>query len=428
MRTMLRWPGLAGWLCMLLLAVACLSRPTAAGRALQQEQPAPGSVEFDGRRAFAHVQALAQTIGPRVSGTPGEAQAVDYIAGQLKAFGYDVEVMHVAVAGTPFRTATVSLGGGGVDITGLALAGSAAGRATGEAVYVGLGDAAGIGEQDLRGKVAVAGRGVLRFGEKLQNVRDRGAVALVIVNNVPGLLRGALGVEAEIPVVGIAQEDGERILAAVQQHEALTVDVPDVGRIQAMNVIGRAAPGGHCDVIAGGHHDTVPGTPGANDNASGTATVLELARAFAADGLDPGLCFVTFGAEESGLHGSQALAARLASEGALPRLMVNLDVTGIGASVHVIGSPEVVQRALELARQLGIPAEREGIPANAGSDHVSFARVGVPVIFLTSGDFTGIHSPTDVVERVDPDELDRVGNLAYAVIKTYLQPGGTGQR
>ncbi|MER3406071.1 MAG: aminopeptidase, partial [Chloroflexota bacterium] len=91
-------------------------------------------------------------------------------------------------------------------------------------------------------------------------------------------------------------------------------------------------------------------------------TVLELARAVAADGLDPRVRFVTFGAEESGLHGSQALAARLQNEGAVPHLMVNLDVTGIGTAVQVIGSPEPVQRAPDLARRLGIPAEREKLP------------------------------------------------------------------
>ncbi len=422
MRMTGRQARLIGWLCIWLFVSACLSGPSQAGRAAPQ-QLAQGPTEFDGQRAYLHVLALAQTIGPRVSGTPGEAQAVEYIAAQLRAFGYDVEVMPFAVEGTPFRTGLVGLGG--AQISGLALAGSASGRATGEAVYVGLGDAAGIGEQDLEGKIAVADRGTLRFSEKLQHVRSRGAAALVVINNASGPLRGALGVEADVPVVGVSQEDGEQVLAAARRREVLAIEVPDAGRSEAANVIGRAAPGDRCEVLVGGHHDTVPGAPGANDNASGTATVLELARAFAADGLDPGLCFVTFGAEESGLHGSQALAARLQNEGAVPRLMVNLDVTGIGTSVQVIGSPEPAQRALDLARQLGIPAERDELPPNAGSDHASFARLGIPVLFFTSGDFQGIHSPADVAERVDPAELDRVGDLAYAIVKAYMPPRST---
>lgn len=418
MRRTERRARLIGWLCIWLFVSACLPGPSQAGRAAAPQQPVQEQAEFDGQRAYLHVLALAQTIGPRVSGTPGEAQAVEYIAAQLRASGYDVEVMPFAVEGNPFRTSVVTAGGR--QMSGFALAGSASGRAAGEAVYVGLGDAAGIGDQNLKGKIAVADRGVLRFGEKLQRVRSRGAAALVVINNVPGPLRGALGVEADIPVVGISQEDGEPLLAAARQREVIAVEVPEAGRSEAANVIGRAVPGDRCEVLVGGHHDTVPGAPGANDNASGTATVLELARAFAADGLDPGLCFVTFGAEESGLHGSQALAARLQHEGAIPRLMVNLDVTGIGTSVQVIGSPEPAQRALELARQLGIPAERDELPPNAGSDHASFARLGVPVVFFTSGDFQGIHSPADVAERVDPAELDRVGDLAYATIKAYL--------
>ena len=57
-------------------------------------------------------------------------------------------------------------------------------------------------------------------------------------------------------------------------------------------------------ILVGAHHDSVDGAPGANDDASGTATVLELARVFANAPTDTDIRFVTFGAEENGLLGS----------------------------------------------------------------------------------------------------------------------------
>ena len=125
-------------------------------------------------------------------------------------------------------------------------------------------------------------------------------------------------------------------------------------------------------ILVGGHHDTVPGSPGGNDNSSGTAHVIELARLLAADGLDEGLCFATFGAEELGLLGSDYLAGEWEELGVLPRFMVNLDVTGTGDVVAVIGTERLVDQALAIAVGLEVPAAESSLPPNAGSDHSSF--------------------------------------------------------
>jgi aminopeptidase YwaD len=164
----------------------------------------------------------------------------------------------------------------------------------------------------------------------------------------------------------------------------------------------------------------VPAAPGANDNASGAASVIELARAFSAAGETDGLCFATFGAEESGLHGSAALVARMSEDGELPGAMVNLDVTGVGERVEVIGSADLVQRALDIAEEKDIPAVASSLPANTGSDHQPFLDAGVPVLYFTSGDFSNIHTPRDSVDQIDEAELGRIGTLAFEAIKDLL--------
>ncbi len=179
-------------------------------------------------------------------------------------------------------------------------------------------------------------------------------------------------------------------------------------------------------MLVGGHFDTVPSAPGANDNASGVANTLELARALAADGLDEGLCFAAFGAEESGLNGSKALVADLKSRGALPAYMVNLDVTGIGGRVEVIGTGPASQVALRLAKEAGIEAVPSRLPPNSGSDHQSFADAGVETVYFTSGDFSTIHSPEDVAAAIDQAMLDRIGDSALLTVRALLEEVAAG--
>jgi aminopeptidase YwaD len=294
---------------------------------------------------------------------------------------------------------------------------------------VGLADDHGIAGRDLSGKIAVAARGTLPFATKYENVKAAGATALVIVNNQPGPVSGDLRRQATIPVVAVAGEAEGSIKSAAESGAQLTVDAPGGDATDAVNVIARPASGSSCTVLVGGHHDTVPAAPGANDNGSGTATVIELARAFAADGkLDPGLCFATFGAEESGLYGSQALAARMQDGGELPEFMVNIDVAGIGSGVSVTATEGLGIRVLEFAEGLGIDIQVAQLPANSSSDHASFRELGVETVFIWSnGDFPTIHTPEDQFEDIQVEELERVGDLNQKVIEDLVAEVARGQ-
>lgn len=391
--------------------------PTATPGVSGPTGTAAGPAEHDGARALAIVKQLASQ--PRVSGTPAESRAAEYIAGLFRSYGYSTEVMEFEFDGDRFRAGEVTAGGRTIEA--LTLAGSAGGKVEAAAVYVGLADSAGIGGKDLKGKVAVADRGTLNFVDKYTNVKDAGAVGLVIVNNRPGPFSGNLTAAATIPVVGVSQEEGLAALDAAKAGAPVGIDSPPtVGLTKALNVIAKPKATSQCKLVVGGHFDSVPGAPGANDNASGTANVIELARATAADGLDEGICFATFGAEESGLFGSEAFVAKLAREGKLPRYMINLDVTGVGKGVEVIGEGQVARDALATAKALGIPAVASQLPANSGSDHQSFNEAGVPTVFFTSGDFATIHSPQDVSADISETVLDQVGDAALAVIKNLL--------
>ena len=394
------------------------TQPPANGTTVSPSPNTPASPAFDGGIAFAHIKELAESLGPRVSGTPEEATAAAYIRREFEAYGYAVEEFNFAFQSDPFRAASVELNGEPVEA--FAMTGSGGGEVSAPVVDIGLGDAAGIAGRDLTGQVALAARGTLRFSEKLANAKAAGAAALIVANDRQGDFVGNLTGTTDIPVVSVSDEAGLRLAAVVAAGGSVRVVVPPGTSTGSLNIIARPSADAACDVVVGGHHDTVPGAPGAHDNASGTGIVLELARTFAAGGLDKGLCFATFGAEESGLNGSRAWVDVLSRSNALPGVMVNIDAIGVGTKVQLIGTPELTTEALALAVAMGIPAEQTELGAGFGSDHQSFEAAGVPVIFFASDDLGFLHTPQDTVDSLDRDVIDNGGALAEAMIRELL--------
>ncbi|HEV2126732.1 MAG TPA: M28 family metallopeptidase [Chloroflexota bacterium] len=417
--------------------------PQAEQSATPTAVPGPrlGLPRYEALRTLTHISVLAGTIGVRVADSPGDTQAVEYIASQLQEYGYNVEIMPFTYHDDFLLLGAVRIGE--TAIQGLTFSGSAAGQVSAESVYVGRGDAAGFSGKSTRGKVVIAERFDEHLSGAIVNARAGGAAALLLIND--GLYGGWLRPPGSLLMVEVDNAAGEGLRAAAALGARVTVETTGPVQRQSMNVIARRTPSSRCNVLVGGHHDTVPTSPGANDNASGTATVLELARAFAArademngpsaavaekvvgtpggsGGLD-GLCFATFGAEEAWWHGSLALAARLQHEQALPRAMMNLDVTGGGNTVELIGSSNLTALAQTVAREQGIAASAPR-PADAiNSDHRSFAKAGVPVLFLTTGSFPTVHSAADVVAGINPASLQRVGDLAFNTITRLLEEG-----
>ena len=390
--------------------------PTEAESAAPPRSAIDAPFDHDIERAMEHVRVLSVAIGPRVSGSQEARQTVAYIADAFRSYGYAVEVMEFDYE-TRFRAATVTVNG--ETIEGVALNGPATPPKSveGRAVEVGAGRSA-----SFSGSIPVRNRNNPGYGDVLAYMEvDRNeATGLVIVNQARWPFYG-FPIEAAdaIPVVLVSHTEADRFALAVEDGSTITVSIGP-GRPMAANVIARPAEGARCDILAGGHHDTVAAAPGAIDNASGVAIILELARAFAADGLDEGLCFATFGAEESGLFGSAALARAWEESGELPRIMVNFDVTARGEAVELIGSGGLVGQAVQLLSDAGIPSFPSAMPQGYGSDHQSFVDVGVPVLYFSDGDVSLIHTPGDVIAEVEPVAVDRIGDAAALVLSVLL--------
>jgi Zn-dependent M28 family amino/carboxypeptidase len=177
-------------------------------------------------------------------------------------------------------------------------------------------------------------------------------------------------------------------------------------------------------VIVGAHLDTVAVAPGAEDNGSGVAVLLELARMAAGRPLAIPVRFIAFGAEEprgrgDALHhfGSRQYVAALAAEQrAAVQAMVSLDRVGVPADAVPVstggtGPTVVLDELVAAAASAGIPASRD--EQNRASDHWSFEKAGIPAARIGSVPYAAYHSADDLPEVVDADQLGRVGTIVW---------------
>ncbi len=390
-----------------------IASPATATSPSPDAQPA-GPPAPDGQRAYKTVRQLAVAIGPRLAGTPGEVAARDELSGLLRGFGYDVTLQDFGFDASDFLPARVDAGG--PPIPAFILRGSASGTARGRLVDAGSGRPEDIPPGGLTGAIALVERGGTSFSEKAGVAIAAGAVGIVVYNNQPGNLLVNLSQSVTIPVVGIRQDAGRDLAArlAVGTLDAAIAVSPAKGT--AYNVVAKPKGVETCATVTGGHYDSVAVTDGADDNASGAAAAVEVARVMAARHTEGANCFVLFSAEEFGLFGSRAFVDALSpAQLSGLRAMVNLDVVGVSAALELIGDDGLVDTARIAGDKAGIAATKATLPMGAGSDHLSFQRAGVPVVMLTREDNL-IHTPDDEIGRVSAASLGQAVTLAVATL------------
>jgi aminopeptidase YwaD len=347
----------------------------------------------------------------------------------------------------------------------IAHGGSRAGEISGDIVFVGYGaeipdakydDYAGV---DVRGKIALALDGapphlqsarVSRL-DKLIAAQQRGAAALLIAGGeLPspdktsvevGLVSGALTREAADAVLtpaGRTTAEATNALSAARGPAPFATGTRAhlrvekvVHEVRAANVIG-VLPGTEPAlvseaVVIGAHYDHLGRSdgvvyPGADDNASGTAVVLGLARAFAAaGGSSRTLVFALFGAEELGLIGSRHYVNRPIVPLERTVAMVNFDMVSRlqGRALNVGGADSGSRlRALvsDAAQLEGVTLDVHGSP-HGPSDHSRFYAAGVPVLFFYTGGHSDYHTPSDTADKIDAAGMARVAAVGARVVE-----------
>jgi aminopeptidase YwaD len=394
--------------------------PAAVAESGQDAPPAPpraAGVEFSAERALAHVTHLAGAIGPRDAGSPSSERAAAYIAASFAAAGLQVERQPFTFPQFQERQAALRLDG--QPVTAHALVYSGSGEVSGPLVWAGFGRPDDI-PHDVAGGVALIERGAgVPFRDKAAAVAHAGARAAVIFNSGQGGFAGSLQTPAAIPVVAISGDDGRRLREVVQNgpHDAHLVVDASVDERRTENVVATRPGSGDTVVVVGAHYDSVPISPGANDNASGTAVVLELARVFAGSSGNATIRFVAFGAEEVGLLGSAHYVDGLSTdERARVVAMLNFDMVGVGDDVQVGGDDALAARVRDLAAQAGLSVGRIDDGFLQRSDQGPFLAAQIPAVFFSVSDDPNYHTPDDVAAHISPARLGQVGGLAAQLL------------
>jgi aminopeptidase YwaD len=169
--------------------------------------------------------------------------------------------------------------------------------------------------------------------------------------------------------------------------------------------------------------DTIAVHHGADDNASGVALMIELAKKLAADkkGFSRSIIFVAFSGEEKGLLGSKNFTEHMGIKPSDINLMVNLDMVGrmkdgnflqVGGVGTAVGLRDSVA-ILNDTTKLNITYTEEG---TGPSDHFSFYANSIPVLFITTGAHLDYHTPSDTYDKINYDGMVKIGDLFYKVI------------
>lgn len=299
--------------------------------------------------------------GTRASGTPGYAASADYVKKTLKKAGYKVSeqefefpyyqevtpatLTQLTPVATPIETESMQYSGSGevsgalVPTTNLVIPAtpepsSASGCAVADFVTA----------SPTETQVALIQRGTCTFADKVANAVAAGYDAAVIFNEGnPGrtelLSSVTLGAPAAIPVVGISYADGVSLNNATLGGPVTVAVATDIiNETRTTTNIIAASRKGNADktVVVGAHLDSVLAGPGINDNGSGTSVLLETAIQMSKQKVNPRqmVRFAFWGAEESGLLGSEHYVDSLSNE-QLSTIYANLNFDMLGSPNYV---------------------------------------------------------------------------------------------
>ena len=347
----------------------------------------------------------------------------------------------------------------------------------GQIVFVGYGivdPAQGIDEYagvDVRNCIVLFLRGKpdyyqghISHADKVRFARDRGAMAYLTatgpilnpyearrgVTGKPSAFYGQLPTDQALPGAWISTNLAERLLTESREES-------DVDRLRALqeqlnkapsarshhtnqyvslqwnttmqdglltNVVGMIPGTGPDTIIIGAHRDHFGRPaglwfPGADDNASGTAVILEVARALRNMGLRPQrtILFVSLSGEENNLIGSRLYTSRPVVPLGSTKAMINIDHAGVGNGRLTVGITGIEKATAEEAgRAVGLTDKLDLYGFFPGGDHVPFKEAGVPTITVVSGGVhPHFHQPTDTADTINPEIVRTVARYVLAL-------------
>lgn len=260
----------------------------------------------------------------RHTSSSGHNDTVDYIYNTIASMSdyWDVELQPFNATLQIYGNANLTVNGQAVNVT--VMSNSPSGTFAGyEVVPV---DNVGCEQSDypstLEGKVALISRGECTFSSKSARAGVAGAVAAIVYNNIEGALSGTLGAEedeigARVPTSGMSMEDGLALIEQIKSEEVSVNYIVDtlIETVFTNNVIATSKVGvPENTLFIGAHSDSVYAGPGINDNGSGSASLLTIAKALYGFATSSRIRIAWWSAEEHGLLGSEYYVATASNQ------------------------------------------------------------------------------------------------------------------
>jgi len=385
--------------------------------------------EFEPRNAFEHIDKLAYEIGPRLAGTRGERAASEYIRGEFERYGLKTQVQEFRFVSRSAKLKATSV------------------------LFATVFIAVALLPPEFSIVAWLGALGLWRMLEKVMPKRSSQNIIATLKAQKP-----------EKRVAVTAHYDSAPCLVNYKIHLVVKLMFSPLLAVNSIILILRCLeliPAWPvvwiglalvflpvcAGMFAGGYGRKV--SPGANDNASGVAVTLEVARVLSESPPEnTELKFIAFGAEEQGMIG----AKNLASKKLLPpdTVVLNLDTVGVGSQAYIVEGNGILRktrtshlanRALaESIRQSGLEPKFMWAPV-AGHDHIPLVRAGIhattfsvdtagqdklgkrfaKLFMLPNAKIRGyryIHTLEDVPDRLELKNVERAGNVALNFIKS----------
>ncbi|MBM31453.1 MAG: hypothetical protein CL764_01200 [Chloroflexi bacterium] len=402
-----------------------------------------------------HLNKLCDEIGPRWATSKEERYAGNYLHEKFQEYGLDVERDNFEIESWIPRNFTLKINESSLDIKPFNRCPSI--NIKSKIIDVGFGTEREINfhSKNLTGKIALMDHGFEPFSKpihyslRIKMLVSKGIKAIIIIDKKIGRrmeyhsvsdFRDSNPQKHSVPVVTTSREHSVLLKKAANNESLVSLSVEsEIYNASTSNIIGKIKgknnQGEH--LILCGHHDTVYGSPGGNDNASGTIGVIETARVlskmFNFFDIKPNLSiyFLTLSAEEQGLQGSHHFAKTKYNKNQIkPRLVINLDELSTGPLKGlVLGFPHLrdfLQNKIdELNENLKVHVMSQLDPT---SDHYPFLAQGIDASHLWRWRFDKRHASSefhhesaDTSDKVNIPELKNyIANLSRILFRLSI--------
>ena len=361
-------------------------------------------------KAYSTLEEATSTIGHRLTGSENGTKAEEYTYNKFKEYGFD-DVRYQEFETKAWSRGTISVTIDGDTVKAVTLGHSPVeANVTGELVDMGNGLEVDYAAKPgaVKDKIALIYIGILEGSpegthnlhrsEKTAIAIKNGAKAVVIFNQADGgvLLTGTASVTGElisIPAVCIGKEKGFELKEKLKTGKKITASVfmtNNSNLIKARNVIATLKGSGLPDekILIGGHLDSWDLATGAIDNGIGSFAILDIARAFKANKLQPKrtIEFIMFMGEEQGLLGSTHMVEEAVKDGSIENIkyMFNIDMGGNPIGVNAGGKLNDTTFFKNIGEQIvaidTVYKNKFSNRSGLHSDHQPFMIEGVPIL------------------------------------------------